>query len=298
MPLAQIELSGLDAANLLGYLAALGTLRALDLAEPEAGVRLSWSEAPGWWMPVVHHPTLDANGIAARLTEWLGGEVNEAWLIGDDLTIPRDQFAKHARAACLRTAAGDTRARLECEFLAAFGSDGSEASGKPTLIGDTAFRTMSGAGHQHFLGFMRELQAGTTEEHIRAALFHRWKYADGKPSMRWDPNDFRPHALRAEDPASDPIRTVRGANRLAVEALPLFPTMPTGRGIRTTSFQAEALTYPVWQAPLDRATVASLLGMKYESWAELRARGVDQLFRTTRFTEGKYRNFSPSSAMH
>jgi hypothetical protein len=297
MPLAQIELRGLDAANLLGYLAALGALRALDLADPDAGVRLSWSEAAGWWMPVVHHPVLDANGIAGRLAEWLGGEVNAAWTIGDDLTISREQFAKHARAASLRAATGDGDALRECEFLAAFGSDGSEARSTPTLIGDTAFRTLGG-GRQRFLGSMRELQAGTTEKHIRAALFDKWKYADGKPAMRWDPNDFRPHALRATAPKDDPVRTVRGANRLALEALPLFPTMPTARGIRTTGFQGGSITYPVWQPPLDRATVASLLGLQFEPWDNLRARGVEQLFRATRFTEGQYRNFSPSEALH
>ena len=50
----EIELIGLDGGNLLGYLAALGTLRVLTLAEPEAAVRMSWLDK-GWWRPVVHH---------------------------------------------------------------------------------------------------------------------------------------------------------------------------------------------------------------------------------------------------
>jgi len=50
----EIELVGLDGGNLLGYLAALGTLRVLTLAGPEADVRMSWVDK-GWWRPVVHH---------------------------------------------------------------------------------------------------------------------------------------------------------------------------------------------------------------------------------------------------
>jgi len=36
----EIELVGIDGANLLGYLAALGTLRTLTLADPGAEVRM------------------------------------------------------------------------------------------------------------------------------------------------------------------------------------------------------------------------------------------------------------------
>lgn len=74
---------------------------------------------------------------------------------------------------------------------------------------------MSGAGHQHFLKFMVELHGSTTREHYESALLKRWAYTDEGPSMRWDPSDYRPHALRADDPATDPIRTMRGANHLA-----------------------------------------------------------------------------------
>ena len=77
---------------------------------------------------------------------------------------------------------------------------------------DTAFRTMSGAGHQHFLGFMRELAVHTTADQLRRALLSRWDYADSRPSLRWDPADYRPHALRADDPSTDPIKTMRGAD--------------------------------------------------------------------------------------
>jgi hypothetical protein len=77
--------------------------------------------------------------------------------------------------------------------------------------------------------------------------------------------------------------------------------MPRSGGLRTTAFdrRSEILTYPVWTVPLDCCTVRSLLALDFpeDPTAQreaLAARGIGQLFRTTRFTEGKYRNFSPS----
>ena len=147
------------------------------------------------------------------------------------------------------------------------------------------------------LGFMLELAAGTDAEHLRRSLMAPWDYADGRPSLRWDAADFRPHALRAVDPSGDPIKTMRGANRLAIEALPLFPTAPQARRVRTTAFQegnnGTEVWWPIWTDALELGTVSSLLAAGDE-----RVRpGVAQVYRATRFTEGKYRNFSPSKAM-
>ncbi len=301
MPPEPIELPGLDAANLLGYLSALGVLRTLSVVDSEVGVCLSWSDRQGCWSPAIHHPTASAARLVEILSGAFGGDPSPAWSLGEDLTVRRPDFAEFARSAIGRASAVKSNPRHTCDFLAAFGSDGCAASGKEELIADTAFRTMSGAGHQHFLGFMRELHRTTTPGHLAAALFQPWEYSDEKPSMRWDPNDYRPHALRAEDPSNDPIRTVRGANRLALEALALFPTMPRLGGLRTTGFdkKSEVLTYPVWTAPLSCSTVTSLLALDLPDEpsnhrSELAARGIAQLFQTIRFTEGKYRNFSPS----
>jgi hypothetical protein len=296
VPLHAIELNGLDAANLLGYMAALGTLRTLTLAQPDSGVRMSWTESSGVWMPVVHSPLVDQDALAQALECGLGDKVNPAWELGNDLTIEPVEFRRKAEEF-----AGSRNLRA-CEFVVAFGSDGCLA-GKKELIADTDFRTMSGAGHQHFLGFMRDLHEKTTGEHLRRALFHTWEYEDDKPSMRWDLNDYRPHALRATDPSTDPIRTVRGANRLALEALPLFPTMPRSNGLRTTGFDEHArLSYPVWEPNLDLATIRSLIGLSEcvdaaNQREKLDARGVRQVYRARRFTEGKYRNFRPSEAL-
>ena len=49
MPLNKIGLCGLDGGNLPAFMAALETLRVMS--DRERDVRLSWTDAPGWWMP-------------------------------------------------------------------------------------------------------------------------------------------------------------------------------------------------------------------------------------------------------
>jgi hypothetical protein len=293
--MSKTDLTGLDGTNLLAYLAALGTLRVLTLADPAADVRMEWVDR-GAWMPVLHHPAGSSEELLSLLEPLVCGEetIDPAWKIGNDLTLSCLEFGEAMRQS-LETAGHGKRASVD--FLTAFGADVYGAGPKRELMSDTAFRTMSGAGHQHFLGFMRELAANTECEHLGRTLFAEWDYGDERPSLRWDPADYRPHALRAVDPSGDPIRTMRGANRLAVEALPLFPTAPVGRRIRTAAFRdgetGTEVMWPIWTDPLELGSVASLL----VSGTEAARPGVAQVFRAVRFTEGKYRNFSPSRAM-
>jgi hypothetical protein len=301
-PMHEIELTGLDGGNLLAYLAALGTFRVLTLAEPGAQVRMNWVEK-GWWTPVIHHARIGTGEeLIAELAERVCGEAssNAAWDIGNDLTLPLAEFRVRLNAGALDATPVH---REVADYLAAFGSDVFGAGSKKEQISDTEFRTMSGAGHQHFLGFMKELARVSDAEHLRRALLSPWDYVDARPSLRWDPSDYRPHALRAEDPSGDPIKTMRGANRLAIEALPLYPTVPGQGRVGTTGFQdrnrATEVTWPIWIEPLDLSTVASLLASKEVQEADgttMARRGVAQVFRARRFTEGKYRNFSPARA--
>lgn len=299
----EIELIGLDGSNLLGFLAALGTLRVLTLAEPEEEARMRWEDA-GSWRPTVCHSRI---GGGEELISVIGrhtcgeGSINPAWEIGDDLTLSRAAFAEHLSHGAGTATTADRNA---VDFLAAFGSEVFGSGPKKEQMSDTEFRTMSGAGHQHFLGFMKELARGTEEDHLSRALLEDWDYADDRPALRWDPADYRPHALRAEDPSGDPIKTMRGANRLAVEALPLFPTVPRGRALGTVGFESHdgvtEIQWPIWTESLELNSIASLLASEEIRNAEsalLARRGIAQVYRSRRFTEGKFRNFSPARAM-
>lgn len=287
----EIELTGLDGSNLLAFLAALGTLRVLTLAEPDAVVRMSWRDR-GYWMPVVHHSRLDSpKTLVDALAVQVCGEhtINSACRIGPNLTFTAEVYANFLYDAW------EQADREQLAFLAAFGSEFIREKERMT---DTAFRTMSGAGHQHFLATMVELARETRKSHLDSSLFVRWQYVDDRPNLRWDPADYRPHALRAENPSDDPIRTMRGANRLAIEALPFFPTFPWRRQLRTVAFEDRpggvTLTWPIWDAPADAFSIAALLAQKPEPAV---ARGVVQLFQAQRFTDGKFRNFSPARAL-
>ncbi|MBI4756022.1 MAG: hypothetical protein HY778_11550 [Betaproteobacteria bacterium] len=304
--MAEMMFEGLDGGNPLAYLAALGALRTTSLTWPEQCSCLYWSNASGGWRPCL---SLD---VEVDREEWLTAvgallrnpAGHTAFQLADDLTVPCVEFRTAAASAANP---GVKRGRCNADFIAAFGSEmvESEANGKKTGdIADTALRTMSGAGHQHFLGSMRKLAEATEEDHLRSALFNAWEYADPGPSMRWDPSDDRRYALRWLEPSGDPTRTVRGANRLAIEALPLLPTAPVKGRLETTGFtqrkgRGVIWTWPIWTVPIGLDAVRSLLALPelqkdVPDRRALAAMGISEVFRCQRITQGKYRNFAPA----
>ncbi len=301
----EIELAGLDGGNLLSFLAGIGTMRVLARTYPS--VRMRWVDH-GAWRALVQHPEIGtADELVDAVAQHVCGEgsMDRAWDIGQDLTLSRADFRKHLEAEAERATPED---RSAADFLAAFGCDTFGSGPKKEQMSDTEFRTMSGAGHQHFLGFMKELARATDRSHIWRALMEDWDYGDGRPSLRWDPADYRPHALRADDPSGDPIKTMRGANRLAVEALPLFPTVASNRRVRTVAFQEvdreTEITWPIWTDAIDVETARTLIASGElqaaddgETASALARRGIAQIFRARRFTDGKYRNFTPAKAL-
>lgn len=296
----QLTLKGLDAANPLAFLAALGTLRSLTLAWPDARIRLHWQLSDSGLRPLLTVPAgIGEETVLTALIDQLKRLAdNIALTFANDLTVSAEVFRKAALDA--RTQA-DSTSKVAADFIAAFACDALTDT-KTGIIQDTAWRTMSGAGHQHFMGFMRTLAEGTTQDHLRAALFADWSYSDPPPSLRWDPVDDRRYALRWDEPSGDPIRTVRGANALAVQGLPLFPTQPIGGILATTGFkriprQGIFFTWPIWVDPIPLDVIRSLLSMdelqkREPASARLRPFGVIEIFRSQRITQGKYRNFT------
>ncbi len=217
-----------------------------------------------------------------------------------------EQFRSYAAQAARQ--AFQTRDRSWADFAAAFGCESTQNDNG--TIQDTALRTMSGAGHQHFLGFMVNIIKRTEAVHLEKALFHPWRYDDplDTQNLRWDPADDVRRALRWRDPSGDPQRRKRGgmlgANRLAIEGLPLLPSVPVARReLRTTGFTGRASrgtywTWPIWSGALTLDVVRSLLGLpeiQSDPGSEaLRRRGIVQVFRSRRLTVGKFRCFAPA----
>ena len=297
-------LNGLDGANPLAFLAALGTLRVINehkTVSPCDG-RMFWKQNHGYWSPVisVDIPLKKEELIRIIMSQPRKIESHPVRLFPyNDLKISCEEFYHVAYDAQNKATFTDHQ---YADFISAFGCESLPVSEKDRDIQDTALRTMSGAGHQHFIGFMRELLVNTGPEHLQSSLFEPWQYSDLKPSLRWDPYDDRRYALRWKEPSGDPIRTMRGANRLALEALPLFPTQPIERKLHTTGFSQSRnkdvlFTWPIWEIPLSIDAVRSLISLDelqkpLPNRESLSARGVIEIYRSQRITNGKYRNFT------
>ena len=314
--LKEIPLIGLDGSNPLAFLAALGTLRTLSLMHPDAEVRMNWRIDSGSWRPVITLPfaDVDERSLCGDMVDWLATppqmSLLEAEELGDNLTISPQTFRWLSRRYLARAASDEPTALAALEFLAAFGTDAAHQphSKDHSLMQDTALRTMSGAGHQHFIKFMREIITKTTASHLYATLFQAWSYQDEGRGMnlRWDPIDDRRYAMRWKNPSSDPAATMRGANRLAIEGLPMCPCAPVGNDLRTTGFRFDKgafWSWPIWQGKLTLLVVQSLLQLsaitdkpREPPSLDLLSLGIATIYTSQRITVGKFRNLTPAKA--
>lgn len=308
-----LTLTGLDGSNPLAFLAALGTLRTLTAALPDARITVSWVRHTGAYRPAVHtSPALTEDDAVARLDEQLrtmNGHI--AFSLGDNLAVSCEAYRCHAQT-CVDAARPLQGDRIAADFAASFACDA--LANEQGMVQDTALRTMSGAGHQHFLRSIRQIISQTTAEHVRKTLFEPWTYDDpvANQTLRWDPLDDSRYALQWRDPSGDPDRRRRGgmlgANRLAIEGLPLLPCTPVGKRLDTTGFIGRGRrdtfwTWPIWSTPICLDVCRSLLSQSAHMDGNptvidhLRAAGVIAAFRCQRITVGKFRNFTPAVAV-
>ena len=167
----------------------------------------------------------------------------------------------------------------------------------------------------YLLGNLRSIMQRTTAEHLRRSLFETWNYTDAldNQSLHWEPSEDRRHAYQWYMPNGDPTRKKRGgmlgANRLALEAWPLFPSFPAGdrlttRGFKGTRASDTFWTWPLWRQPLCKDAVASILGLPKLLDDEeeidpivLRGYGITAVFRVQRILVGKTPNFTTALAL-
>ena len=299
-------LEGLDGANPLAFLAALGVLRGLNIAWPDRLVQLSWTERDAW-RPCLHadREAISRDDVLDGLTSFADlRSGHEALDIGDNLTLSPDRFREAAKAAA-GSSTGYLAGRARADFIAGFGCEA--VTGRNDEVRDTALRTLRGAGHQHFLKTMRDLAECADADSFERCLFHPWTRGDRRLSLRWDPEDDRRYALRWRDPSKDVAGTEWGANRLAFEAIPLFPVAPVGRTLATTGFRGARagdtfFTWPIWDVPVNLDTVRSILSLDElqqdtPDRHRLNPMGVREVFRSQRMNAGRYRNFSPARSV-
>lgn len=300
----EYALSGLDGSNLLGFLAALGTLKAVSDMSPGADRRMRWSNETGPWRPILAGATVaEPDDLVADLAQYLAGTSNQALEIAENLNIPAATFRNRALEAQKSATPDDRR---YADYIAAFGCE-SAVRHKEQTIQDTFLRTMSGTGHQHFLGHMLKTIDDVSTEQLRRSLFGPWQRSDKKLGLRWDPAEYRPYALRWNNPSNEGTTTERGANRLAIEALQLLPTAIDGEGrLHTTGFTQRRgsgthISWPIWTCYINIDTVAAVMRMDElqptprrasPRWERLAPFGIVAAYRSRRFIDGRFLNFT------
>jgi hypothetical protein len=314
----QHELIGLENDNLLGFLALLGVLRALERSRPHWFPRAAFCGMP--LRATLHLETnVSEEDLAIAVAEGCAAFVN-AFEFGEhhDLTFDR------AAARSLLQNAHDVDSALVMSALCsdiAVRDDG--------RILPTPLCAMFGQGHQSFLDRLTTVARGTLPRELRMkknppnlndpsfisrALFAPWERKDYTESFRWDFREDRRYALRDLDPSSDPPTTEHGANRLAILGLLSFQCAPivvprsnrvdlATRGFsRGSRDRRQRVTWPIWKLPATRRAIETMmdqpaLAQDVPSFDTLEPFSIQQLRRVTRLVNGKFINFGRAEAI-
>jgi CRISPR-associated endonuclease/helicase Cas3 len=297
---SELVLTGLDGSNPLAFLAALGTMRSLTLASPACEVKMAWAMQSGIWSPVIHlQESVDEVGLISILFDHLEQDIRKhpaAFLEnmhGADEADVRRLFRDRAGAA-------QPSDRNDLEWLSAMSSD----------VATEATSQLQTARRDYFFGNMKSVMSLTTSEHLERTLFRPWDYGDPleNQSLHLEPSEDRRHAHQWHKPSGDPTRKKRGgmlgANRLAIEAIPLFQSIAMHEKLATRGFFGNRAgntrwTWPVWSCSISIDVIATLLGMENLQSEQLdaralRAQGIVLAFRSRRILVGKTPNFTPA----
>jgi CRISPR-associated endonuclease/helicase Cas3 len=314
MPAHEMPLIGLDGANPLAFLAAIGALVVSEtLSQSQncppwlAGhVALSWGCPESVYTPVLHlpakpdSPSMFCDFLMERMARTPDDHPAD-WIVGM-LEKEDTGLAEQIQARC-RYGRPSDRPYLDWVTAMACDSVPGGASQLQTVRRD------------YLLGNLRSIMDRTTAEHLRRALFAPWDYADAldNQSLHWEPSEDRRHAYQWHMPNGDPTRKKRGgmlgANRLALEAWPLFPSFP-GRALErvtTRGFQGDRAsntfwTWPLWRHPLTKDAIASVLGLPVLQDEKINTNaiqdcGIFAVFRLQRILVGKTPNFTTALAL-
>jgi len=300
----RIAMPGLEADNLLAFLALMGMLRAIETAAPELEPRVSWYDSP--WTALLHLAHDASKAEIAELVARGCSTLAESFDVDDRSNVDFDRTSWRAYAT--RVAGSSVGAALAAAVTAEY----------PPKRNSTALRAaplvmMFGQGHQNFLERLREVpNAGVPEraqkgrsaaaesaaDKIAEALFAPWERKDRANSFRWDPEEDQRYALRFGDPSrAGAAPTVHGANRLAALGLLSFTCVPGSRSVRVAGTLQRngkvSFVWPLWKQPLGRSAIEALLGHPAVLAGDLdavRALGVTEILRASRINNGKFLN--------
>ena len=222
-------------------------------------------------------------------------------MLGKNLTEPNAALIQHLSAACERCSPADRR---WVDIAAAYGL--ADPTRPEERMWPSPWALVSGSGHQNFLTTVEDLMVLCEASHLHQALFGPWEPRDKKYSLRLDTADDRRYALMDRDPTDEGNKphTLWGANRLAFEALRLFPAIPVGGGMGVRSWRTAKqnwqegcrIRWPLWRPPSGIAAIQSLLGLR-DLWVDdsvardrLRGIGVHAVMESRRIAVGQGTN--------
>lgn len=298
-----LKLKGLDGANPLGFLAALGTLAVSIRIFPKA--RLSWLPISGSLRPVLWNCGDDESVFVTQLHQELASMPMIAFEIDKKLPFVAEVFALALHEAQRSCSQDDRRT---ADLLTAFGSEIIQEKGVFESTDFRMVRSGDSAG-QGLPAYALAIRYATDIDALQRTLFERWDYRDDGFSLRWDPLEDQRYALRWHDPSNQSNKkyapqTMRGANALAVEALILFPSFSSKSKLMTTGFfesdRRSFFTWPIWDSPLGGDAIRSLISLSELHCPapprnKLAQRGIIEIYRCERVAPNQYyKNFAPS----
>lgn len=296
-----LVLGGVDGSKPLGYLAALGVFRALTYHKEEAAHRFYWVKQDGAWRPAIEWggKQVEADELVERLYQVLTVSPKShpalriPGCLADSQAHRREFFQSIAIAAELHN-------RSDADWLSCVASDVAD----PHAI--SQLQTSRRDNHPKAIKKIIEM---TTREHLRKTLFMDWVYSDPTDgvSLHLEPREDRRHAYQWDTPSGDPTRKLHGgmigANRLALEAWPLFQSLPAFQkdklvtvGFRGTHFSNTRLSWPIWTTAIGLDTIGTVISMKgiskAEATKELQLHGIVQRYQSRRILFGKTPNLT------
>lgn len=296
-----ILLKGLDGSNPLAFLAALGTLRTVALALSDEPVKMSWEQQDGAWRP--------------RLWCSLASD-SDSFLAKLDSSLIRDRAAHPTQFIDYKSSNKDAVA-----FYDSVRNGGLIAPEKDAWIASLtndvhpdATSPLQLTRSDYFVGNLDQVLEKTTADHLRSTLFLSWRYDDALSgqSLHLEPSEDRRHAYQWNQPSGDPNRNksgnMLGANRLAIEALPLFLGLPSSNPARLfmtgwTGVRSDdsTWTWPIWETKCSLAVVKSILGLAdlqelQPPLDRLLPIGLRAIYRSRRILVEKTPNLTPSTA--
>lgn len=308
-----LTLRGLEANNLLAFMALLGLLRALDQARPDWHARARWTGRP-WTAELLLDAAVTEDDVAGAADEGVLAIAGAYRLApeGSNEGAPRDvKFSAEAYRAIIR----DQRATATGAALASALSAEHPLRKKDGSVMPGPLVLLFGQGHQHFLDRLTGVPMlpaplvkpkrgekppkvpPTGSSKMMEALFAPWSRIDETDSFRWDPADDQRYALRFGDPSkSGAARTTHGANRLAAVGLLSFPCVAGEYVLEAVgSLRAEGTRHylwPIWTEPLTLAGIETLLMRDLAAMGspERSAFGIAQVMRARRVSNGKFMN--------